>query len=466
MEYTAFLSSLVLGHENLRGRVHALGRGFGGVYVAEIDEPVVSLDPLAHADRLLELVRQTPIMFCILGAPQLGTSIEPARASFFELELFQACLIRRPVHVIQYEHFTPSAMLREVLSALRPTLRATEWSIVSDDTQALAAIRTVLEGRARETTNLSPARGFASLVTNCWKVRARTSELGAGLTPVRWLNGVFLPGAAPNEAAIRELVRSAGSAATHERRLGRLWMALRELMAAPYTDPCFEAFLPSWSTVLSQWWASASWYGLHSHAFFGPLAAGKTVEEINSLLRRRPHGRNDPAAAHPAIGLASAHYSLAKVLADRSGRRWHFREAARQIDLGLADYRQDQSTLLMMRGSLLLRMHHPWRACEVYETALRLRIDGDAGRHRLGEAVSELGFAYLMVGRLFKGRQMLEQGVQLLSDAPERGFLLRAQRKLAVAYTLTGRIQAASRLKSNIRREAARTTHFDQSRQA
>ena len=68
MPYVGFCSSLVRGHDELRRGIHDLGQEFGGVYVAEIDDPTLPDDPLESMDYLMELIRRTPVLFCIIGA--------------------------------------------------------------------------------------------------------------------------------------------------------------------------------------------------------------------------------------------------------------------------------------------------------------------------------------------------------------------------------------------------------------
>jgi len=479
MQYVAFCSSLV-GPKiedpgavdylrsllDLRARIHVIGQEFGGVYVAEIDNPQRADDPLEDADTLLRLIRETPLLFCILGPPHHGTQIGVARTSYFEIELFQAALLQRPVHVFEFEGFSPDAQLHSVLAALRPSLRPVQWRIVRDEDELLAAVREIL-GRhpARAGRGWTATAALGNLATHLWRGRAREAELGGEDTPVRWLNSSFIPGDPPDPAVVAMLLAQADQQRNRELRLGRLWMALRELMGAPYTNDEFAAFLPHWSRALASWWSAASWYGLHGHAFLGPLAAGKTVADLNQRIRARPGQLDLRPFAHPAGGLASSHYSIAKLLLDHRGRRWHYEEALRQVQQGLEEGTEDRSGLHLIRGSVLFRQFKPWRARDEYATALAIRERSGAPEHEIGEALSELGFAYIFTGRLWRGRRLIQDGVKLLERSQEPGFLFRAQRKLSMANVLTGRFPAALKLRGDARRTAAESAHFDQARQ-
>ncbi len=456
----------LLSLRELRRRIHAMGKEFGGVYVAEIDNPDTAPDPLEDADLLLRLIRETPLLFCILGPPHHGTPIGIARTSYFEIELFQAALLQRPIHVFEFDGFTPDTQLRCVLDALRPSLRPVQWEVVRDDTELVAAMRKVLERSAdRPKPAWVDTRTLANLATQLWDKRARNGELSSGETPVRWLNGSFIGGRPPDPSVATMLLVRAQQEKNQERRLGRLWMALRELMAAPYTDDAFAELRPLWSQALLGWWGAASWYGLHGHAFLGPLAAGKTFAEVNQRLRTRLGEENARNYAHPAGSLASSHYSVAKLLLDRRGRRWHYDEALRQVQRGLDEGVDEPSGLHLIRGSIVFRQRKPWQAVEEYRTALRLREQARAHSQKIGEALAELGFAYLFTGRIWRGRRLIRDGVRLLEDSPESGFLLRAQRKLAVANLVTGRWPDALAIRRKVRDAAARTAHFDQGRQ-
>ncbi len=465
MTYTGFCSSLLTGHEELKGEIHALGRQFGGIYVAEKDDPRLSPDPLANADRLLQLIRETPLLFCILGAPHHGTSIGIARTSYFEIELFQAALLQRSIHVFEFEGFSPDVALKDVLTALRPCLRPVQWKTVRSDANVVSAIRVVLDQHERHADSLWTGTSLARLVTNWWHVRAMRSELDRNVTPIRWLNDAVIPGPPPDPTIVTRLLSKATAAANQEQRLGRLWLVLRELMGAPFRNPEYDAFRSDWSSALTAWWSSASWYGLHGHGFLGPLAAGKTLEEIHGLIRSCPNSATD-TPSHPARALASSHYSIAKLLLDGAGRRWHFAEALTHIMRGLKEPAGDHSDLLLIRGSIAFRQLRPWTAVDEYSAALSIRQRRDVPPHQIGEALTELGFAYLFTGRILRGRKLLNEGVRLLADGPDKGLLFRAQRKLVAANLVSGRFRSAARLRKSTRDAAKALGYLDQSRQA
>lgn len=475
MTYVGFCSSLLGSDEDvarddrlrslraLRLAVRELGQKFGGVFVAEVDR-TLPVDPLESADALLGLIRTTPFFFCILGPPHYGSQIGIARTSYFEIELFQAAVLQRPIYVFEFEGFSPEPTLRSILSALRPSLNAVQWLTVRSDKEVLLAIERILAHSGERVSERSLFSSLPNLVTCLWRVRAREAELQHGFSPSRWLDGAIIPGPPPDEVKVKRLLADAQAQENKERKLGRLWLASRELMGAPYqTVPDLRSL---WWTTLSTWWSTASWYGLHGHAFLGPLAAGKTVEDLHGLIATDRVEGSDNSFAYPAGALASSHYSIAKLLLDGRGRRWHYAQALSRIARGLDEGIQDRSDLLLIRGSIALRQRRPWTAVDDYKTALTDRAKRGAPSHQIGEALSELGFAYVFAGRPWRGRQLIDDGVALLANATEPGFLLRAERKLVFACLATGQLKRAFALRRKVREDSSRSAHFDQTRQA
>ena len=98
-----------------------------------------------------------------------------------------------------------------------------------------------------------------------------------------------------------------------------------------------------------------------------------------------------------------------------------------------------------------------------FEEALRLtRLASDDQ----GVSLSELGFAYLRQMRLLKGVDFLKAGADVLAKQKETkpGFYVRALRKLAFGYAVTGRLGLAYRTRAEARLFALQRGLFDQIR--
>ena len=95
---------------------------------------------------------------------------------------------------------------------------------------------------------------------------------------------------------------------------------------------------------------------------------------------------------------------------------------------------------------------------------LILREKSNAPQPQVGEALSELGFGYLFLGRWFKAVNLMDQGVKLLEQAPPSGFLVRAKKKLSVAYRVTGRLSKARETMDEANKMAISLNILDQLR--
>lgn len=462
----AFVSSLTSEHAPLRLELFELGQSLDR-YVWVCEHPRCRPDlfdrvPLEIADTLIDRVRAARHYFVLLGGARHGTPIAIAErassVSHFEIELFAAAMAGRKVEVFVAESFSPGPRMSALLTLLAWALPHEQWHGPWPDGKIAAHIERLLRSPVPE--NLlqgSPNDGLRRrLVARFYRERGLHSR-----RELLFLDHQFEARAqSPDRDLIDELLGLARHQPDQERKLARLWLALRELMAAPHPEARGRDFLLQWNAALGAWGAAAAWYGLHAHLYLGGRAALGSLVRVRARLREQPPANVEPASiAHPAGALASATYSIAK-LAPWRERRALLDEALGHLDMPPASPREE-SNHAGMRGSIWLRRGHPWRAVEHYRIALRLRESLGDSPARLGESISELGFAYLFTGRFFAGRDLLQQGVTLLTDG-DVGFLIRAKKKLACGLWLTGRRDLARRE----RNEAAQLAHqhrlFDQ----
>jgi hypothetical protein len=462
-----FLSSLTREHRDLRREVHEACKGLGGIYVDEINHPRTFPldDPLEAVDELLVAIRNAELFVCILGGSRHGSAIEGSRASYFEIELYQAALLQKRPLILALPDFSPDPKLAEVLELLQFSLPSDAWIQVRNGYHAVSLITQNLEELLYRTRwpRMATRIHLRRFVTQMWRRRAAAEELDGGTTPLRFLEGRVGQPAIPRRIEVQKWIAQSLAEADQEKRLARLWIAVKELVGAPYGDPRFEAYAPLWNEVLTVWAKPAAWYGLHGHMPLGRLAALKTVEDVRRRMRTMQQFKSEhEALGHPAGAIASGHYSIAKLLMTRRGRRWHFEEAHRQVARGLQDATEPSDGLLAIRGSVNLHTGHLWAAVRDYEEVVRIREARGAETPVVGEARAELGFAYLLTGRLIRGRRLIREGVDLLEGHGERGFVLRALRKQTVAEYLTGRWRDARASRELVRTMAAEHNIRDQ----
>jgi tetratricopeptide (TPR) repeat protein len=116
-----------------------------------------------------------------------------------------------------------------------------------------------------------------------------------------------------------------------------------------------------------------------------------------------------------------------------------------------------------VRGSIYRRLGAYQKAIEDYEAVVEERRVAGASAADLGQALSELGYGYLFRLRFGRARSLMEEGVRLLTGPNTRtGFLIRAKRKLAIGYYLTGHFASARRTMAEARSLATEHQVHDQ----
>ncbi len=344
------------------------------------------------------------------------------------------------MEVFVTQGFNPGPRLAGLIKTLERHFPKRDWRIPSSDEKIASAVERILLSRQHSRSTLK----LKTLVQDWY--RGKKSDL------------LFLNGdcdrpiiTSPQKELIEHILSTpalnkAGQAVNTERKLARLWIAARELMASPYLDTKYGDFLPLWNRVLSEWAGTASWYGVHGHVYLGPLAAINSAHLVRQKLRNSVQKSEVSLSEveHPGGARASALYSIAKILPNIFHARKVLYEALHSVNEALESPNHDVSGLKAVRASIHLRLWHPFRALDDYKDVLKLREAGQESDARIGEAMSELGFAYVCIGRRKRGTALLEEGVRRLSKAQNRGFLIRGKRKLAQAYRWQGRLENAA----------------------
>lgn len=470
----AFLSSLYTEHKNLRSDIYDLNSSSETeIWVAEKSEPsLIDKEPLEIVDTLIERVRQSDLFICVLGGPHPsrgendhGTPIKvagrPSNVSYFEIELYQAAMLRKPIHLFIAEGFNPDKRLKALLEIIRFAL-PNHWPMPMNDKEILAHISDLLSEKPKENRSLftTGERVFHRLVRYFDDYRSVPVGSQAAHPEVVFLDGQFeARRTRPDKELIELLLHETSVTSNEERKLARLWLTLRELMAAPYTLSANEEYRPLWSKALGRWASAAAWYGLHGHIYLGCLAAFHSVAQLSELMLETPIGKADPKLTqYPGGGLASAYYSIAWF----SRPRRNLNKALWHLEKSLAERRTDISGLLSIRGNINRRLWHPFRAVDDHKEALRLLENSRADEGRIGAALSDLGYAYLFTGNFFKGRRYLVEAVCMLQNVAQSGFLVRAKKKLAVAYAVTGQLGRAKQERDEANRIAHEKGILDQ----
>ncbi len=79
-------------------------------------------DDLEAADELIRRVREADLFICVLGGRRHGSPVRidtrPSVVSFFEIELFQAALLKKEIYFFVRDDFDPEPKLRNLLKIL------------------------------------------------------------------------------------------------------------------------------------------------------------------------------------------------------------------------------------------------------------------------------------------------------------------------------------------------------------
>ncbi len=447
-------------------------------------------DPLAVADQLVDLLNASACVVVILagarkkdfqtGSP-LAVGGQAVATSHFEIELLAAAVSGKPIHLFKLAGFDPGPRLRALLDCLK--FAYPEWSSAAVQTasEIEAAVEAILQNQAQE-EGATGGEVMKQMVRGFFLERGKPAL--AGSMEIDFLGGeIEVRGGEVDVVRVEQALAEgsgfvAGSARGYQsldvqQRLSRAWIALRELMACSFNpgDSLNRKFyradlLPLWDRALSAWSGAAAWSSLHGHVYLGPVAALSAIARTRQAARVERKARlemDSVSLLHPYGGYASAYYSIAQRLPFGAARKAYF-HAFRNANLGLVDLPND-SGLHALRGSIELRLYHPWRAVADYEKAWRLHPKGRIECPETGQIMIELAVGQIYIGHWIRARQLADRGLtQMRLLQIQDGFLARALRKCAHIHKLSGSFRRAAELKEEARQVALKGKIFDQAR--
>jgi hypothetical protein len=409
------------------------------IWVAEshalLDRDSVA-SPLEKALFCVEGVKDSDVYVAVAqskhGSGVQISATEKAQASYFELELFEAALLQKPAYVFLLKGAEPTPRLKALLDLLAPALPGFCREPLTED-QVLRRTADILERQSRPkflsalTAVTASGKRMADQLTGS---RHRSYDPARELPNIEFLGGMSDPTAKPpTNSLVEDLLDRADNEPNYQTKLVLLWLAVRELMGAPTTDPSSAPFLPLWDETLSAWTSAGAWYSLHGHPLMGCLASLASL----SRVRQQKTGLLD--APHGA--LSSEYYSIAKRVGSPVLRQTMLQTSLKHMEV--AFLKMETSGNFAQRGSVRRALGDKAGAIADYEKTLTLRENHEAATPaQIGDAMTELGFALVLDGQRRRGVKYLENGVSLLEGSRPTGFLVRALRKLGRGYFLTG----------------------------
>lgn len=466
--FPIFVSSLCKDLWDLRERIYFVVGKEKYVYVDEhaTSRHLPILDQLAVADDLIARVRESDVFVCVLGGSngsQISIDGVDSSVSFFEIELYQAALLGKPIHLFVRDDFAPEPRLEELLRILYFAFPGLKSAPRLSDREIETEIRKLVSReKIRRAVVPLPAlrRPINRLVQALYAIRARHLPDPS----VHFLhNTVATVKKVPDERIIRSVLASLETLKDEEKRLSRIWIGMRELLYAHYRHTTDPDLLNYWDLLLREWARAGAWYGLHGDMPLGCLAGLNSVAVIRnrvaSLRFDAPH-RGD--TEYPGGALASAKYSIAKRLYIKADRFSRLTEARDDVERMLTGKPDDQTGLLAIRGSIYRQLGKYAEATTDYENVLALRKANKAAVPAIGDAMSELAFGYLLQRQLRRALEYSEEGIALLRAGDTVGFLARGLRKQAIIYLANGRLLKAYDAWSESRTVAQSSGSYDQ----
>lgn len=426
-----FLSSAFRDFMDVRKEIEQLAGGRVWVVPEELNSDK-GVPRFVVVDTLVEQIRKSKVFICVLR-DVYGTSVfENAESvSFLETEIYQSALYHSNAHFFLMQPFNPDPRL----SGLLDVVRAIRPGIIPDRAKSRAD---VLDGARRV---LEDNRGGKQ---NAWSVSLRklVSQLafarGHPKPDIEIFDRVFRPVTKrPDKDHIHILLREIGAEPSIEKRLTRMWIALRELSAAPYIDDSFSEYLPLWNDALGAWTRASAWYGLHGHLYAGRLAAVNSMLHIRQRMDR-PREEFDPEVdIHGTLGgRASEYYSIAKLVTSTHQQRRYLSLALVDIEKAIENTSGDQSGYLSIQGHIYAQLGRVQDALKVFQHVRDLR-EGQGEKGGIGEVLADLGFIHLKLRNFRLARNLLKEGTRLLDEAGSFTFAIRARKRLALSHLVT-----------------------------
>jgi len=430
-----FLSSVFLNFKDIREEICSLDKR--RIWAVEIERPELDtrkgVPHFVIVDALVEQIRNSKVFICVLR-DHYGSSVfaDTESVSFFETEIYQAALYHNNAHFFLMEPFKPSPRLEALLNLVR-TVRP---GIIPERAQPK---KEVFDGIKRVLVDTRNTRRRPWAIS----LRKLVSELafrrGDPKPDIEFFDKVFSPVSdKPDKDHVRVLLDGLAGETGMEKRLTRMWVALRELSAAPYDQPEFAEYLPLWDQALGAWSSAAAWYGLHGHLYAGRLSAVNSMLKIRGFMdwSRAEHDADNYIQGTKGAR-ASEYFSVAKLCTTQSERDKYLSLALKNVDEAMAAIAGDPSGFLSIHGHIRLEQGALADARADFERMKSLRIKcGDAGG--IGEALADLGLVEAKLGNLREARRLFRQGMEMQEAAGRIPFAIMAQKRLAKAYLRSG----------------------------
>jgi hypothetical protein len=432
-----FISSTYLANRDVREHLAVSLRNEGfRVAIAEpiqgtsgflTRERVEEADIVEISDTCLQQLAASDIVVCVLSG-SLGSSIQFRdtcfRAKHFELELLSTLLQRKPMFLCSLPDFSPDSETRSFVECV---LQDEATNHVRSETPAKLIISATefCNRIRREGQQLDGRRGgsISHLTRGLSIQRASYRSVRSHQMLLPFLGELRVEASIPNIDRALQALEDAKKQGDLHLRIGRLWIALRELLPTKPQDVNDPAVSLVWQDLLSSWVNSASWYGLHAHVHLGAVAAATGLWHIR--CRNRSLGYHEEM---PVNQMASTNYSLIQQIPGVTTRHFAYRSLRRFLDRHM-HLSSEVGSNLLVRGSINLRLGNPIASAFDFRRALQLFEGQNATQEQIGDAKTHLALPLAWMGFRGQARLLMDEGLIEMRNRVEPGHLLRALRK-------------------------------------
>lgn len=481
MVLKVFISSTYTDSKELRQRLakHIEAEG----HLAILAEPTADMpggvdincftapDVVEISDQCLKALSSSDAVVCVLagalGSPiRLGEML--CRARHFELEVFSAFLQRKPILLCSLPDFSPDAETDAFLRCIKSEVPTEDRIQVKSASDLFDAVASFCEKLAPKDSREDSKRKVSYHQNQTFPqalsiVRASYASVRSHKMLLPFLGDLTGGVGRPNVDVARVSLDSAIGQKDMHIKIGRLWIALRELLPSKPQDVADRAVLEIWDDLLSEWVRAGSWYGLHAHLYLGAVAAATGLWHIrstyNSKLRVADTKREMPVGA-----IASTNYSLIQRLPNPIVRHLAFRSLRRFLDHNMKMSSKIAGNL-QIRGSINTRLLNLFAAVRDFRTALEIYERDHAPPETIGDAMVHLAVPLFVLQRRGEARRLFDIGLDMMRGRAQTGFFLRALKKATyVEEQFFGDLERSQHFRAEAKRFGQADGYLDQSR--
>lgn len=439
--------------KKLRADLYIMGKeSKRPVWVAEFAAPELrqenGYNQLEIADRCLdEIDRSEHCVMLLDGGVGSHVSVfeRESASTFIELELFQAVMRERAIHLVVIGNLPEDAPGRRLLELVSFGVKC-DMIEVQTHGAAFEAVRRII-CRPRWLSGLGSRGNKRFLSGHLAMARHRDFTNQRLFEEIEFLRGqpFIVVEAKPDLDLVRSFLDDALSQSHSNQKMSRAWLAMRLLMHLHYRDSREERVLSLWEEALRIWSDFSAWRGHHAHLWLGHIAA---LGSLKSVIERQGRRLTEVSGAEHAENLsgalASVYYSLSKI-APRDQSRSFLDRGTLYLQHGLATVEEGHmSHLYAALGSHDLLRNNLGDAVKHYRLAIELAERFHHSDRRMGELLAELGWAEVKQGARSVGLSRIDEGVRVMvASGASPGFLARGLRKRAAAEILCFHLRRA-----------------------